>query len=107
MKFPEKRQRRLRTDPTMRRLVRETVLTENDLVYPLFVCPGEGVQEPIGSLAGCYHFSPDRIAIAASEAAQLGSLSSRAKRPPATNPFEMTWCRSQKPGTSGSTSHPS
>lgn len=72
MKFPEKRQRRLRTDATMRRLVRETVLTENDLVYPLFACPGEGVQEPIGSLAGCYHFSPDRVAVAASEVAQLG-----------------------------------
>jgi len=56
----------------MRRLVRETVLSVDDFVYPLFVREGEGIREPIGSMAGCYHFSPDTIAAEAVEVASLG-----------------------------------
>jgi len=56
----------------MRRLVRETVLSVDDFVYPLFVREGEGIKEPIGSMAGCYHFSPDTIATEAVEVASLG-----------------------------------
>ncbi len=72
MGFPSTRMRRLRTTPTLRRLVRETTLTVDDLVYPMFVCPGDTIREPIGSLRGCCHFSPDRIAAETAEVAALG-----------------------------------
>jgi porphobilinogen synthase len=52
MSFPLVRMRRLRKTPAMRRLVAETVLTPADLIYPMFVCPGQGVVEPIGSMPG-------------------------------------------------------
>ncbi len=72
MGFPKSRMRRLRASPAMRRLVRETVLSVDDFIYPLFVREGEGIKEPIGSMAGCYHFSPDTIAAEAAEVASLG-----------------------------------
>jgi porphobilinogen synthase len=56
----------------MRRLVRQTSVSVDDLVYPLFVREGEGIREPIGSMAGCFHFSPDTIAAEVSEVAALG-----------------------------------
>jgi porphobilinogen synthase len=56
----------------MRRLVRQTRLSVDDLVYPLFVRDGKGLREPIGSMDGCYHFSPDLVAPEAAEAAKLG-----------------------------------
>lgn len=64
--------RRLRSSPSMRRLVRETVVNVDDLVYPLFVREGEGIKEPITSMAGCFHYSPDMIAAEATEVASLG-----------------------------------
>ncbi len=72
MGFPEIRMRRLRTSATMRRLVRETTLSVNDLVYPLFVRPGEGLKEPIPSMTGCFHLSADLIADEAAQVAELG-----------------------------------
>ncbi|NLH15831.1 MAG: porphobilinogen synthase [Phycisphaerae bacterium] len=72
MGFPNTRMRRLRTTPTMRRLVRETTVTVDDLVYPMFVCPGENIKQPIPSLRDCFHFSPDRIAAETAEIAALG-----------------------------------
>jgi porphobilinogen synthase len=72
MGFPKKRMRRLRSSPSMRRLVRETSVSVDDLVYPLFIREGEGIKEPIKSMTGCYHFSPDTIADEASEVASLG-----------------------------------
>ena len=62
MGFPKIRMRRLRSSGSMRRLVRETALSVDDLVYPLFVRKGEELKEPIESMAGCFHFSPDTIA---------------------------------------------
>jgi len=56
----------------MRRLVRKTTLSVDDLVYPLFVREGSGIKEPIKSMADCFHFSPDTIAAEAVEAASLG-----------------------------------
>jgi len=56
----------------MRRLVRETSVSVDDFVYPLFVRPGEGHKEPIESMAGCYHLSPDLVADEAAEVAGLG-----------------------------------
>ncbi len=72
MGFPKKRMRRLRSSPSMRRLVRQTSVSVDDLVYPLFVRDGEGIKEPIKSMTGCYHFSPDTIAAEAAEVASLG-----------------------------------
>lgn len=72
MGFPQIRMRRLRTTPTMRRMVRETTVSVNDLVYPLFVRPGEKLKQPIASMTDCFHFSPDVIADEAEEVAELG-----------------------------------
>ena len=72
MGFPDIRMRRLRTNSTMRRLVRETNLSVNDLVYPLFVKRGKGLKEPISSMTECFHFSPDTVAAEAAEVAGLG-----------------------------------
>ena len=56
----------------MRRLVRQTSVSVDDLVYPLFVREGEGIKKPIKSMTGCYHFSTDTIAAEAAEVASLG-----------------------------------
>jgi porphobilinogen synthase len=72
MDFPKNRMRRLRANPSIRRLVRQTRLSVDDLIYPLFVREGEGIKEPIKSMTGCYHFSPDTIAAEAADVASLG-----------------------------------
>jgi porphobilinogen synthase len=56
----------------MRRLVAENELSVNDLVYPLFTCPGTNVKEPIASMDGCFHLSPDLIVKEALEVVSLG-----------------------------------
>jgi len=56
----------------MRRLVRQTFLSVDDLVYPLFVREGQGIKAPIKSMTDCFHFSPDTIASEAAEVASLG-----------------------------------
>jgi len=56
----------------MRKLVRETPLSISNLVYPLFVCPGTDIKDPINSMANCFHLSPDNAAREAKEVAQLG-----------------------------------
>lgn len=72
MAYPKNRMRRLRSSPSMRRLVRETTLSVDDFIYPLFVREGEGLKEPIKSMDNCFHFSPDTIAAEAAEVASLG-----------------------------------
>jgi len=72
MVFQKIRMRRLRSSATMRRLVRETSLSVDDLVYPLFIREGEGLKEPIKSMTDCFHFSPDTVAAEAAEVASLG-----------------------------------
>ncbi|OGU79728.1 MAG: delta-aminolevulinic acid dehydratase [Ignavibacteria bacterium RIFOXYA2_FULL_35_9] len=57
--FPTKRLRRLRYNPTVRDLVRETILTKNDLIYPLFVVPGEKIKNEIRSMPGVFQMSID------------------------------------------------
>jgi porphobilinogen synthase len=64
--------RRLRVSATMRRMVRETALSVDDFMYPLFVRAGRGLKQPIPSMADCFHFSPDRIGDEAQEVADLG-----------------------------------
>lgn len=72
MSFPENRPRRLRRSPTLRRMVRETVLAADNFIYPLFICPGSGVRREISSLPGQFHLSVDQLAREAAEIADLG-----------------------------------
>lgn len=66
------RPRRLRSSDTMRRLVRETELSVNDLVYPLFAVHGSGVKEEISSMPGCFQMSVDELVKEAAEVQGLG-----------------------------------
>ncbi len=66
------RPRRLRRTEALRRLVAETRLHADQFVLPLFVVPGQNVREPIASLPGHHHISPDRIVAEVSEARQAG-----------------------------------
>ncbi len=59
MSFPVTRMRRLRRTEQMRNLVRETRLTPDAFVYPMFICPGEGVRKPVGSMPGVCNLSVD------------------------------------------------
>ena len=72
MNFPEYRPRRMRRTEGLRRMVRETRLSVDDFVYPLFVVPGSGVEKPINSLPGQFNFSVDKATDAAARAADLG-----------------------------------
>ena len=62
MEFPTYRMRRLRRNETLRRMVRETRLSVDQLVMPLFVVPGEGVARPVDSMPGVSQLSVDRVA---------------------------------------------
>jgi porphobilinogen synthase len=72
MSFPETRMRRLRRSESLRALVRETTIEPGDLIYPLFLCPGEGVRRAIGSMPGVFNLSVDQAVREAEEAASLG-----------------------------------
>src|SRR5262245_1265536 len=72
MPFPSERPRRLRRSERLRAMVRETRLSPERLIYPLFVVPGRGVREEIGSLPGCFHLSVDEAAREAREVEELG-----------------------------------
>ena len=61
MGFPEQRLRRLRKNENMRRLVRETHLSVDNLIMPLFVRPGKGIKQPIPSMPGNYQMSVDKL----------------------------------------------
>lgn len=67
-----KRPRRLRTGSNMRKLVRETALSVDDLIYPLFVVEGTGIKNEIPSMPGVYHFSLDNFLIELEEVQKLG-----------------------------------
>lgn len=70
--FPALRMRRLRQSDWSRRMVRETSLSPNDLIWPLFVCAGTGVEEAVPSMPGVARLSVDLIGKAAKEAEGLG-----------------------------------
>jgi porphobilinogen synthase len=70
--FPNQRPRRLRSSETMRRMVRETVVTTNDLIYPLFAVPGEKFTKEVKSMPGVYQLSIDKIVDEAKEVWNLG-----------------------------------
>ena len=70
--FPIYRPRRLRANENLRRLVRETHLSVDDLIYPMFVVHGENTAIEISSMPGCYQYSVDKLVDAAMELASLG-----------------------------------
>src|SRR5580765_3833298 len=72
MAFPTTRLRRLRRTAEMRNLVTETRLTPDAFVYPMFVCPGEGVRREVKSMPGVFNLSVDEAVKEAREAQSLG-----------------------------------
>lgn len=72
MAFPEIRLRRLRRTPTLRRMVRETHLRADDLIYPLFIRPGFNVADPVASMPGVFQHSVDRAVEVCKEVAAEG-----------------------------------
>ncbi len=70
--FPTHRPRRLRSSETMRRMVRETILSPDDFILPLFVTFGKGVKKPIPSMPGCCQESVDEVVKTAKETYSLG-----------------------------------
>jgi porphobilinogen synthase len=72
MGFPIVRMRRLRQNENLRRLVRETSLSVDDFIYPLFVCPGKNVKKEIKSMPGNYQMSVDRLVEECREVRDLG-----------------------------------
>src|SRR6266567_7876174 len=72
MAFPATRLRRLRRTSALRDMVRETRLTPESFVYPLFVCPGEGVRKEVRSMPGVFNLSVDEAVKEAEEVHSLG-----------------------------------
>ncbi len=70
--YPMKRLRRLRYNPIVRDMVRETELSKNDLIYPLFVVPGKKVKNPVKSMPGVFQFSIDNLVEECKEVESLG-----------------------------------
>jgi len=72
MSFPIHRPRRLRANNVIRNMLRETILTPDDLIYPMFVIFGKGVRKKISSMPGCFQFSVDEIVKEAKKVYKLG-----------------------------------
>ncbi|MBA4348824.1 MAG: porphobilinogen synthase [Thermodesulfovibrio sp.] len=70
--FPVHRYRRLRKNETIRRMVRETAVSPDDFIYPLFVTHGRGIKKEISSMPGCYQESVDKIVRSTKEIHSLG-----------------------------------
>src|SRR6201993_3277708 len=75
MEFPVTRLRRLRKTELLRSMVRETRLTPENFVYPLFVCPGVGIRKEVRSMPGVFNLSVDEAVKEVREARSLGVLS--------------------------------
>ena len=70
--FPEYRPRRLRRNEQFRSLIRETRLSSEQLIYPLFIQPGKGIREPVPSMPGVFRISVDQLGSEAKECLALG-----------------------------------
>lgn len=70
--FPIHRPRRLRKNDVIRRMVRETSLSPDDLIYPLFVTSGKGIKREVSSMPGCFQESIDEVVKTAKEVYSLG-----------------------------------
>ncbi len=71
-RFPQTRMRRMRRDDFSRRLMRETVLTPDDLIYPIFVVEGKGQRQKVASMPGIERLSLDQLVKDAKEIRKLG-----------------------------------
>jgi porphobilinogen synthase len=72
MYYPDYRPRRLRKNENFRRMIRETKLSVDDLVYPLFTVPGKDVKKPIGSMPGNFQMSVDHLVREVKKTKDLG-----------------------------------
>lgn len=72
MVFPEYRPRRLRRNESFRSLIRETRLSPDQFIYPLFIKPGKKIKEEIPSMPGVFRLSVDQLAAEAKECLSLG-----------------------------------
>jgi porphobilinogen synthase len=72
MLFPDYRPRRMRQSEAFRKMVRETALSVNDFILPLFAVDGKGVKDPIEAMPGQYHLSIDNLVKVARQAFDLG-----------------------------------
>lgn len=72
MKFPLIRKRRLRKNESFRRLVRETRVSADDFIFPLFVCPGNNVKNEIASMPGNFQMSIENIVEECGQISELG-----------------------------------
>ena len=70
--FPTIRHRRLRENPIIRKMVKETSLNVSDLVYPVFVTHGNNIKKPITSMPGIYQFSIDMLLMELKDVIDLG-----------------------------------
>ncbi|BBO79257.1 delta-aminolevulinic acid dehydratase [Desulfosarcina widdelii] len=72
MLFPDYRPRRMRRNETLRRMMRETTLSVDDLILPLFAIEGKGVKNPIDAMPGNFQLSVDNLVKTAKQAFDLG-----------------------------------
>src|SRR5512139_212327 len=72
MQYPEYRPRRLRRNETLRRMVRETRLSVDDLIYPLFVAAGKNIRREVSSMPGVFNLSVENLVKEAREVRRLG-----------------------------------
>ena len=72
MNFPDYRPRRLRKNENIRRMIRETALSVDDLICPLFAIHGEGVKNPISSMPGNFQMSIDNLVKEAKKIKAMG-----------------------------------
>jgi porphobilinogen synthase len=72
MSYPSTRMRRMRADDFSRRLMRETVLTPDDFIWPVFIIEGEDRAETVGSMPGVERLTIDRLLLKAGECVRLG-----------------------------------
>ncbi|HKK00008.1 MAG TPA: porphobilinogen synthase [Desulfotignum sp.] len=72
MLFPDYRARRMRATPNLRRMIRETTLSRDDLILPLFAVEGEAVKKPIASMPGHFQLSKDYLVDMAKQAKEAG-----------------------------------
>lgn len=72
MAYPVQRLRRLRSTPVLRNMVRETILTSNDFIYPLFVVYGKNKKIPISSMPGVFQYSVDQLYEPVQQIAEAG-----------------------------------
>ncbi|MDE7315521.1 MAG: porphobilinogen synthase [Mucispirillum sp.] len=72
MMFPITRSRRLRSSKNIRSMVRETTLSVNDFIYPLFICEGKGIRNEVSSMPEIYNLSVDEVIKEAKEIESLG-----------------------------------